>query len=110
MLSEDEIRACVGGAGELSPREGMDWVCGADFAWRRDRSAAVVVGRSHTDPERLVVGAVRTWAPAAGGAYEDVARHQGEVLAEVARLASQYGARVYCDTYESAAVSARLQS
>jgi phage terminase large subunit-like protein len=110
MLSEGEIRACVGGAGELSPQEGTDWVCGADFAWRRDRSAAVIVGRSHTDSERLIVAAVRTWAPVVAGQYEDVARHQSEVLAEVAQLAQRYHANVFCDTYESAAVSARLQS
>jgi hypothetical protein len=110
MLSEDEIRACVGGAGELSPQEGTDWVCGADFAWRRDRSAAVIVGRDFKDPERLLVAAVRSWSPAASGEYADVARHQSEVLAGVAQLARQYGARTYCDTYESSAVSARLAS
>jgi hypothetical protein len=110
LLSEEEIMACVGGAGDLSPREGVDWVVGADFAWRRDRSAAVVLGRSHTDSEQLVVGAVRTWEPAVGGAYEDVTVHQSAVLAEVAGLARAYGATVRCDTYEASAVAARLEA
>ncbi len=110
MLTEAEIRACVTGAGDLRPRDGTGWVCGADFGWRRDRSAAVVVGRSHTDPDQLLVAAVRTWAPAASGDYETVAEHQDEVLAEVAALAKTYGATIYADTYESSAVTARLQS
>jgi hypothetical protein len=110
LLSEGEIMACVGGAGDLSPREGTDWVVGADFAWRRDRSAAVVLGRSHTDAEQLVVGAVRTWEPAVSGVYEDVTVHQSAVLAEVAELARAYAATVRCDTYEASAVAARLEA
>ena len=110
LLAEADIRACLGGAAELLATEGTDWICGADFAWRRDRSAAVILGRDHLDSEHLRVAAVRTWEPATGKEYEEVGLHQERVLEEVAAFARSYGASIVCDTYESAAVSARLQA
>jgi hypothetical protein len=108
LLAESDILACIRPGDELGWGECEGWVCGADFAWRRDRSAAVVVGRVRDDPERLVVGAIRTYDPPkdlAGG-------HQGyqeSVLREVAAFANEYRATIFCDPHESATVRARLQ-
>lgn len=108
LLSEGDIRACVTGAGELTRREGAGWVVGLDVGFRQDRTAAVVLGRDRDNPERLLVAAVRTWEPAADKAL-GVERHATQVLAEVAQLAGEYGATVFCDTYEAETTRARLR-
>ncbi len=109
LLAEADIRGCVADGGDLGPREVEGAVCGLDVGWRRDRSAAVILGRDHKDPERLRVAAVRTWAPAEDKAL-GVERHAEMVLGEVAQLANVYGATVFADTYESATTRARLEA
>jgi hypothetical protein len=110
LLAEADIRACVRPGAELDPLEADGWVVGADFAWRRDRSAAVVVGHERGYPDRLVVGAVRTWEPERD-LSQGTERHQNMVLREVAQLAEQYGGGpVFCDTHESQTVQSKLQS
>jgi hypothetical protein len=108
LLSDEEIRSCVVTGGDLSPHEGVGWVCGADFAWRRDRSAAVIVGYDPDQPTVLRVGAIRTWEPAQD-LSEGTEGHQQMVLRQVAQLAHAYGATIYCDPHESVTVKDKLE-
>jgi len=108
LLSEADIRQCVTLAGDLSPREIQGAVVGMDVGYRRDRSAAVVLGYDWKDEDVLRVAAVRTWAPAQD-LSQGTEAHAEMVLAGVAELARQYDATVYGDTYESETTRARLQ-
>ena len=108
LLSDADIRACIVSAGDLDPSEGRDWVCGADFAFRRDRSAAVIVGRDLSDPRLLRVGAIRTWDPPTDKS-EGTEGHRELVLSEAASLARHYGATIYADTYESDTIRGKLR-
>ncbi len=109
LLSEADIRACVTLAGDLSPREVAGAVVGMDVGYRRDRSAAVVLGFDHTQENLLRVAAIRTWAPAQD-LSQGTEAHAEMVLAGVADLAKEYNAMVVGDTYESQTTSARLQA
>lgn len=108
LLSEADIRLCITLPGDLSPREIKGAVVGMDVGYRRDRSAAVVLGVDHLDESRLRVAAIRTWAPAQD-LSQGTEAHAEMVLAGVAELALEYDAMVVGDTYESATTSARLQ-
>jgi phage terminase large subunit-like protein len=108
LLAEGDIRGCVRPGGDIDPREGSGWVVGADLAWRRDRSAAVVAGHVGDGDDRLTVAAVRMWDPPKdlSGGHE---RHQETVIREIAELAAEYGnAVIFADTMESATVRARF--
>jgi len=106
LLSEEDIRSCIRPGGDLAPLELTDCVVGADFGYRRDPSAAVVVGRMRHSGE-LTVAAAREWGPAkdlSAGTWS----HQQMLYREVAGLARAYGASIYCDTYEAATTRAQL--
>jgi hypothetical protein len=110
LLSEADIRDCVVERGDLTRLEGTDWVCGLDVGFRQDRSAAVILGRSRDDRERLLVAAIRTWEPvSAADKALGVERHAEYVLSQVAALAQEYRASVFADTYEAETVKARLR-
>jgi hypothetical protein len=108
LLGEADIRACVRPGGDLDPLEVTDCVLGADFGYRRDPSAAVVVGRPRYGDGGLTVCAVNEWEPAKD-LSEGTWQHQQMIYREVADLARQYGnAEVWCDTHEAATVRAQL--
>jgi hypothetical protein len=108
LLSESDIRGCVTLAGDLDPREITGAVVGMDVGYRRDRSAAVVLGYDHKQPDLLRVASVRTWAPAQD-LSQGTEQHAEMVLSGVADLARTYGGVVFGDTYESETTRSRLQ-
>ena len=109
LLSDADIRLCVTLGGDLSPQEITGAVVGLDVGYRKDRSAAVVCGFDHKDPNLLRVAAIRFWEPAAD-LSQGVERHAEMVLSEVAQLARTYGATIYADTYESETTRSRLRA
>jgi hypothetical protein len=108
LLSESDIRGCVTLAGDLLPQEITGAVVGMDVGYRRDRSAAVVLGYDHKCPDLLRVAAVRTWAPAQD-LSQGTEQHAEMVLSGVAALARTYGGTIFGDTYESETTRSRLQ-
>ena len=104
------IEACVAERGELTPDQGTDWVAGLDPAFSSDPFGLALVGRAKDDPGRLVVGAVRSWQPAKRKllSFSDRREREDEVIAEVAEVCREFGARVVTDQYAARAVTDAL--
>jgi hypothetical protein len=98
FLDLDELRDVVGRYAELPASEVTDAVVGFDPAFSSDPAAAVVVGRSRQDRERLLVCRVERWAPKRTRSQRRRAKTEAEVsevrdavLDGVARLSAAYG-------------------
>jgi hypothetical protein len=63
FLDPDLVESCVASRGELDPDEADSWVAGFDPSFSQDPAAVVMVGRSRVNPDRLLVGCVRSWLP-----------------------------------------------
>jgi hypothetical protein len=104
------VEACVSERGELTPEQGTDWVAGLDPAFSSDPFGLALVGRAKDDPGRLVLGAVRSWAPAKRKllSFGDQRDRQDEVITAVAAVCREFGARVVTDQYAARAVTDAL--
>ncbi len=85
-------------------------MAGLDPAFSSDPFGVVLVGRARHDSRRLVVGAVRAWAPRRRAVSLEEGRDiEDTVLAEVATVLRTYDARAVTDQYRAAGVAERLR-
>ncbi len=98
------IRAATREYGELDRLDARDWVLGIDLGFYRDPAAAVLVGRSPQDDDRLVVGRVWTWNPRKADSFSEARSIQDEVLSEIAEIARYFAAEVVTDQHLAPAV------
>jgi hypothetical protein len=111
FFDPENIAASVTLAGELRPDDAEQWVAGLDPAFSSDPFGLVLVGRDRRDPQRLLVGAVRSWQPPRRKAVtlEEGRQLEDAVLAEVAGVLRAFDARAITDQYRSAGVTERLR-
>jgi hypothetical protein len=113
FLDPELIDTCVASRGELDPSDCDAWIAGFDPSFTRDPAALVLVGRSRENPDRLLVGAVRSWPPPKGrkapvGA--DKRALEDKLLSEVADVCERYGVRtVATDGYMGGVVHEALR-
>lgn len=106
------LESCIAGEHELDPSAATGWTAGLDPAMWRDPLAAAVVGFDRDDPARLVLGAVRSWAPPKRKPETAQERRdlQDRVLGEVGDLLVRFGVRsVISDGYLGAQVDEALR-
>jgi hypothetical protein len=111
FFDADTLQSAVTLPGELRPQDATDWIAGCDPAFSHDPFALVLVGRDKRDRDRLLVGAVRSWVPAARKTPSLDERRVVEdtVLDEVAQVIKLYGARAVTDQFRSSGVTDRLK-
>lgn len=111
FLDPERVEAAVADRGELAPEQAHTWVGALDPAFSSDPFGLALVGRSHDDRSRLVLGLVRAWKPARRkpGSFEERRELEDAVLAEVAAVCRRYSARVVTDQYAAPAIVDRLR-
>lgn len=111
FFDAENISGAVTLPGQLRPEDAVEWVAGLDPAFSSDPFGMCLVGRSITDPRRLLVGLVRSWLPQTRKAVslEEGREIEDAVLAEVASVIRLFGARAVTDQYKSAGVVDRLR-
>lgn len=117
-LDADRIADAVTLPGELSPEQGTGWVAGLDPAFSSDPFGLAIVGRQRIDMRyegvdvpRVVLGLARSWRPSKRKplTFEHRRENEDAVLAEVAAVCLQYGARVVTDQYAAQPIVAYLR-
>ncbi len=107
LLSEADITACIRPGGDYAPDEIEDAVLGLDLGYRRDPSAAVIVGRVKATGA-LTVAALREWE-APKDLTDGTWQHQRGIYRAVAALADEYdNAEILTDSYEAQTTRAQL--
>ena len=96
-----------------APEEGTGWVCGLDAAFSSDLFGIACVGRSRSDPNQLVVGAVAALKPkrsrkASEESFEDERARQDSILAQVAEIVAPYSPRGVADLHKGGPVKSYL--
>ncbi|MFL5961016.1 MAG: terminase large subunit domain-containing protein [Gaiellaceae bacterium] len=113
FLDAGRIAAAVTLPGELEPSHADGWVAGLDPAFSSDPFGLAIVGsvRPRCDePERLVVGLVRSWQPVKAESFEEQRAVQDSVLAEVAETCLRYNVQQVCtDQYAAPAICDYLE-
>ncbi len=95
-IDAERLRECVADWHEVRPTDGRDWIASFDPAFSRDAAALAIVGRSHDDPSRFLIGYTQRWLPtrprrlARRSREEDTARIE-QVVADVAGVCKTYG-------------------
>jgi hypothetical protein len=112
-LDPDRIADAVTLPSELAPEQGVGWVAGLDPAFSSDPFGLALVAHEKIEARwegvqtpRLVVGHVRSWKPGKRKplTFEHRRANEDAVLAEVADVCVQYGARVVTDQYAAAPI------
>jgi hypothetical protein len=111
FLDPERIEEALSLPGELEPEHATGWVAGLDPAFSSDPFGLAIVGRSHADRRRLVLGLARRWVPSRRKLPSFLERRQVEdqVLDEVAAVCLRYRARCFTDQYCAPAVVEYLQ-
>lgn len=95
-VDAERLRHCVADWQEVLPTEGRDWIASFDPAFSRDAAALAIVGKSHDDPSRFLVGYTQRWLPTRPrrlvrrSREEDTARIE-QVVTDVAGVCKRYG-------------------
>jgi len=117
FFEREQLADVVGRYKELPADAADSWVLGFDPAFAGDPAAAAVVGRSRTDPSRLLVGRVQQWKPATKKkrrGRQTTDQHQvvvDAVLDAVAAMSAEYGnAVVLTDAHLPAVVLEGLRA
>ncbi len=112
FLRASDVRACVDvGVQERPSAPGVQYVAGLDVAFRRDRTALVIVHRELRKrpgippAEVVVVDCIRVWSPTAGQRLDF-----DSTIAEVANVCRRYGnCKIVRDSFAGDAVASALQ-
>ena len=104
FIEASRIRDVVCEWREALPTDGTDWVLAFDAAFASDPAAVAIVGRLPFDRTQLVCGYVERWLPPKSRrrirrSREDETRVIESVIADVARAAARYQARVIVDQH-----------
>jgi hypothetical protein len=113
FLAPEMIETCVASRGELDPGDADGWIAGFDPSFTKDPAAVALVGRSRETPDRLLVGAVRTWPPPKGRRRPQGADRRAledTLLSEVANVCQRFCVRtVVTDGYAAGVVHEALR-
>jgi len=107
-LDANRLAAVVVDRGELDRLDADQWRLGCDLGFQSDPTGAVLVGSEPGNPDRLLVGLVRKWAPQRSATFEERRAVEDSVLADVAEIARYYDAKVIVDQHMAPQVSSLL--
>lgn len=112
FIEPEMVDAVVAPYDELPPDACDAWIAGIDPAFTKDPFALVIVGRDRANPDRLVVGCVRTWMPPKQKPATTQERRalEDRVLGEVCDVLQRYRvAAVIHDQHQAAVVGEAIR-